>query len=299
LSRRGRRPSPATVFFALLSVVLAAALYWKTRSAPAPAPPSSAAPPRSVPTRARPTPAPPRRVPTAAAEKPRTARPPAAGAARIAIVVDDLGNELAPAMRIAGWKEPVAGAVLPDLRWSAASAEALARGGHEVLLHLPMEPEGYPRVRPGPGLVLRSQSDAEIERLLEEDLATVPGAVGVNNHMGSAATADARVMRAVSRVLARRHLFFLDSRTTDATVAERTAEEASVRAASRRVFLDDVAREDSIRAQLDELVRRAQQEGAAIAIGHPYPVTLFVLEKELPEMGKRGVELVKVSELVR
>ena len=252
-----------------------------------------------MPTRARPTAAPPRRVPTAAAEKPRTARPPAAGAARIAVVVDDLGNELAPATRIAGWKEPVAGAVLPDLRWSAASAEALARGGHEVLLHLPMEPEGYPRVRPGPGLVLRSQSDAEIERLLEEDLATVPGAVGVNNHMGSAATADARVMRAVSRVLARRHLFFLDSRTTDATVAERTAEEASVRAASRRVFLDDVAREDAIRAQLDELVRRAHQEGAAIAIGHPYPVTLFVLEKELPEMGKRGVELVKVSELVR
>jgi polysaccharide deacetylase 2 family uncharacterized protein YibQ len=252
-----------------------------------------------VPTRARPTAAPPRRLPTAAVEKPRTAKPPAAGTARIAVVVDDLGNELAPATRIAGWKEPVAGAVLPDLRWSAASAETLARGGHEVLLHLPMEPEGYPRVRPGPGLVLRSQSDAEIERLLEEDLATVPGAVGVNNHMGSAATADARVMRAVSRVLARRHLFFLDSRTTDATVAERTAEEASVRAASRRVFLDDVAREDAIRAQLDELVRRAHQEGAAIAIGHPYPVTLFVLEKELPEMVKRGVELVKVSELVK
>jgi polysaccharide deacetylase 2 family uncharacterized protein YibQ len=297
LSRRGRRPSPATVFFALLSVVLAIALYWKTRS-PAPVAPAAGAPPRSVPTRVKPT-SPPRRLPTALAEKPRTARPPAAGTPRVAVVVDDLGNELAPATRIAGWREPVAGAVLPDLRWSAASAEALARGGHEVLLHLPMEPEGYPRVRPGPGLVLRSQSDAEIERLLEEDLATVPGAVGVNNHMGSAATADARVMRAVSRVLARRNLFFLDSRTTDATVAEKTAEEASVRAASRRVFLDDVAREDAIRAQLDELVRRAHQEGAAIAIGHPYPVTLFVLEKELPEMGKRGVELVKVGELVR
>lgn len=217
----------------------------------------------------------------------------------MAVVVDDLGNELAPAARIAGWREPVAGAVLPDLRWSAASAETLARGGHEVLLHLPMEPEGYPRVRPGPGLVLRSQSDAEIERLLEDDLATVPGAVGVNNHMGSAATADPRVMRAVVRVLSRRGLFFLDSRTTDATVAEKTAEEASVRAASRRVFLDDVAREDPIRAQLDELVRRAHQEGSAIAIGHPYPVTLFVLEKELPELRKRGVEVVRVGDLVK
>jgi len=218
---------------------------------------------------------------------------------RAAIVIDDLGNELAPAVRIAGWRFPVAGAVLPDLRWSAASAEALARGGHEVLLHLPMEPMGYPRVRPGPGLVLRSQSDAEIERLLEEDLATVPGAIGVNNHMGSAATADARVMRAVSRVLSRRGLFFLDSRTTDATVAEKTAEENSVRAASRRVFLDDVATDEAVRVQLDELVRRAEQEGSAIAIGHPYPVTLFALEREMPRLSERGVRLVKVSELVR
>lgn len=214
-------------------------------------------------------------------------------------MIDDLGNELAPAQRIAGWKAPVAGAVLPDLRWSAASAEALTRGGKEVLLHLPMEPEGYPKVRPGPGLVLRSQSDASIERLLEEDLATVPGAIGVNNHMGSAATADARVMRAVSRVLARRGLFFLDSRTTDATVAEKTAEEASVRATSRRVFLDDVATEDAIRGQLDELVRRAKQEGDAVAIGHPYPVTLFVLEKDLAGLADKGVKLVRVSELVK
>ncbi len=218
---------------------------------------------------------------------------------RAAIVIDDLGNDLAPAERIAGWKSPVAGAVLPDLRWSAASAEALARGGKEVLLHLPMEPQGYPRVRPGPGLVLRSQSDAEIERLIEDDLATVPGAVGVNNHMGSAATADARVMRAVARVLSRRGLFFLDSRTTDATVAEATAEQASVRSVSRRVFLDDVATEDAIRARLDELVRRAREDGDAVAIGHPYPVTLFVLEKELPELAKRGVRLVRVSELAR
>ena len=237
----------------------------------------------------------PRRI-AVAPERPRE---PSGGPPRVAIVIDDLGNELAPAERIAGWRVPVAGAVLPDLRWSAASAEALARGGKEVLLHLPMEPEGYPRVRPGPGLVLRAQSDAEIERLVEEDLATVPGAVGVNNHMGSAATADARVMRAVARVLSRHGLFFLDSRTTDATVAEKTAEQASVRAVSRRVFLDDVASEDAVRAQLNELARRARQEGDAVAIGHPYPVTLFVLEKELPTMGERGVRLVRVSELAR
>lgn len=299
MSRRGRRISPATVFFALLSLALAIALYWKTRpSATAPAPRPS--PPRAVshaaPPRTRSVP-----VPTArhapAAEK--THPPAPSGVARIAIVIDDLGNELAPAERIAGWKLPVAGAVLPDLRWSAASAQILSRAGKEVLLHLPLEPEGYPRVRPGPGLVLRSQSDAEIEGLLEEDLGTVPGAVGVNNHMGSAATADPRVMRAVMRVLSRRGLYFLDSRTTDATVAEKTAEAASVPAASRRVFLDDVATEEAIRTQLDELVRRAREEGDAVAIGHPYPVTLFVLEKELPGMAARGVKMVRVGEIVK
>ncbi len=217
----------------------------------------------------------------------------------MAIVIDDLGNELAPAERIAGWREPVAGAVLPQVRWSAASADALRRGGKEVLLHLPMEPAGYPGVRPGPGLVLRSQTDAEITRTLEEDLASVPGALGVNNHMGSVATADPRVMRAVVAVLSRRGLFFLDSRTTDATVAEKTAEDASVPAVSRRVFLDDVATETAVRGQLAELVRRAQQEGEAVAIGHPYPSTLAVLERELPGLANRGVRLVRVSELVR
>jgi polysaccharide deacetylase 2 family uncharacterized protein YibQ len=162
-----------------------------------------------------------------------------------------------------------------------------------------MEPQGFPRVRPGPGVILRAQSDGEIARVLEEDLASVPGAAGVNNHMGSAATADPRVMRAVARVLSRRGLFFVDSRTTDATVAERTAEEESVPSARRRVFLDDVATEAAVRAQLDDAVAKAKAEGGAIAIGHPYPATMAVLEKELPTMADRGVRLAKVGELVK
>jgi len=293
LTRRGRRLPPATFFLALLSLLLAVALYLEScpsRPSPPPAPRPTARPPQPARTR------PPAPRPTRFPEK---TRPPSAGPLRVAIVIDDLGNELAPAQRIAGWREPVAGAVLPRLRWSAASADALRRGGKEVLLHLPMEPAGYPRVRPGPGLVLRSQTDAEIERTLEEDLATVPGAIGVSNHMGSVATADPRVMRAVVAVLSRRGLFFLDSRTTDATVAEKTAEDASVPAVSRRVFLDDVSTEEAVRKQLEELVRRARQEGDAVAIGHPYPATLAVLEKELPGLASRGVRLVRVSELVK
>ncbi len=214
-------------------------------------------------------------------------------------MIDDLGNELAPAQRIAAWNAPVAGAVLPGVAFSTASARALAGGGKEVLLHLPMEPSGYPKVRPGPGVILRSQSDAEIARILEGDLATVPGAVGVNNHMGSAATADPRVMRVVARVLSDRGLYFLDSRTTDATVAERTAEEASVPSVRRRVFLDDVETDEAVTRQLAELVRRAREEGSAVAIGHPYGVTLSVLEREMPSMESKGIKLVRVGDLVR
>jgi uncharacterized protein len=293
LARRARRVSPATLFFALLSLVLGTLLYLQScprRTAPAPA----------------------ERTPTARPPKPRAVTPTPRRAvraetpvglpaveARAAIVIDDLGNELGPAERIASWREPVAGAVLPAVRWSADCARALSHGGKEVLLHLPMEPAGYPKVRPGPGVILRSQSEDDIARTLEADLATVPGAVGVNNHMGSVATADTRVMRAVARVLAQRGLYFLDSRTTDATVAEATAEESSVPAAHRRVFLDDVVSEPAIRVQLAELVRRARTEGGAIAIGHPYPATLAVLEAELPGLKEKGVRLVRVGELVK
>jgi len=297
LSRRQRRLSPATVFFALLSLALGVALYLKTR----PPTPTGAPPPRIAVSPA-PSPAARRSPPPtrAAARAPApTARNAPAGEPRLAIVIDDLGNELAPARRLAGWPEPVAGAVLPGLAYSAASARALSEGGKQVLLHLPMEPQGFPRVRPGPGVILRAQSDGEITQTLEADLATVPGAAGVNNHMGSAATADPRVMRAVARVLSHRGLFFVDSRTTDATVAERTAEEESVPSARRRVFLDDVATEAAVKERLDEALERARTEGSAIAIGHPYPATLAVLERELPTAGEKGVKLVKVGDLVK
>ena len=154
-------------------------------------------------------------------------------------------------------------------------------------------------MHPGPGVVLRSQTEEEIVRILESDLESVPGAVGVSNHMGSAATADARVMRSVARVLARRGLFFLDSRTTGATVAREAARRERVPSVSRRVFLDDVATEAAVTRSFDELVTHARAEGSAVALGHPYPATLAVLERELPKLAQRGVRLVPVGDLVK
>ncbi|MEP6471249.1 MAG: divergent polysaccharide deacetylase family protein, partial [Acidobacteriota bacterium] len=180
-----RRISLPTAFFAFLALALAIALYLKSR--PSERPPTSPPAPRQAARRSRPHP--PTPLPTTAPEPSPAA--PAVAAARIAIVIDDLGNDREALERIARWPFPVAGAVLPGLPDSSDAARRLAASGKEVLLHLPMEPDGYPRVRPGPGVVLRADSDEKIARTVAEDLDSVPGAVGVNNHMGSAATADA------------------------------------------------------------------------------------------------------------
>jgi polysaccharide deacetylase 2 family uncharacterized protein YibQ len=294
LSHRRRRPSAATVFFALLSLALGIALYLKSRPSPPPAPPV----PVPVTPSPRPLVAPSPRRPPAPSPRPSIA-PSATTEPRIAILIDDLGNDRAALERLAAWAEPVAGAVLPQLTGSAAAAEELARSGKEVLLHLPMEPRGFPGVRPGPGVVLVSQSDAEIRRTIADDLASVPRAAGVNNHMGSLATADRRVMGVVASELARRRLFFVDSRTTDATVAAEAAAAVGVPCVSRRVFLDDIQTEVAVTRSLEQLVAKARAEGFALAIGHPHPATLAVLERELPHVGRRGVRLVPVSELAR
>lgn len=294
MSHRRRRVSAATVFFALLSLALGIALYLKSRPAPPAVPP---VPVPIAPSPRSPVAPSPRRAP---APSPRAAVTPSTSTEpRIAILIDDLGNDRAALDRLARWPEPVAGAVLPQLSGSATAAEELARSGKEVLLHLPMEPRGFPGVRPGPGVVLVSQTDAEIRRTIADDLASVPRAAGVNNHMGSLATADRRVMDVVASELARRRLFFVDSRTTDATVAAEAAAAMGVPCVSRRVFLDDVQTEEAVTRSFDQLVARARAEGFAVAIGHPHPATLSVLERELPRVGRQGVRLVPVSELAR
>jgi polysaccharide deacetylase 2 family uncharacterized protein YibQ len=303
------RVSAATVFFAVLSLVLAIALFVKSR----PAPPAAPQPPRpragDRPAARLPGRALPRERDSVAGiretTRERTTQPSFdqsirgdEGRPRLAILVDDLGNDEAAVDRIASWRFPISVAILPALPGSSRAARHLEQSGKEVLLHLPMEPKGYPEVRPGPGVVLTSQSDQEIVQVLESDLASVPGAVGVNNHMGSVATADPRVMKSIADVLARRGLFFVDSRTTDATVARDAAERAGVRSASRRVFLDDAPAEDAIRRQLDQAVARARAEGSAIAIGHPHASTLAVLQREMPRLAGE-VRLVRVGELVK
>jgi len=222
---------------------------------------------------------------------------PGAGPA-LAIIVDDLGYDSATGRAVLSLPGRVSVAVLPNLPESAGLAEEAHRRGIEVLLHLPMQSlRGEDKAEK---VELRvGEPAAEVNRVLGEMLGTVPYAVGVNNHQGSRATADARLMAALATALRARGLFFVDSRTSGATVALDAARRAGVPAVGRNIFLDDDEQPVAIRRQLEHAERVAREQGWCVAIGHPHNATLDVLADELPEIEARGVRLVTASEIVR
>jgi len=212
----------------------------------------------------------------------------------LALIVDDLGYDSAAARAVFALPGRVTVAVLPDLPDSAAIAEEAHRRGVEVLLHLPMESlagEG----REEKVELHVGESAGEVSRVLDQMLATVPYAVGVNNHQGSRATANAALMAAVAQALRARGLFFVDSRTSAASVAFDAARRAGVPAAARNVFLDDDEQPAAIRRQLERAVRQAREQGWCVAIGHPHSATLGVLAEAVPELEARGIRLVSAS----
>jgi uncharacterized protein len=240
-------------------------------------------------------------VPTEAVQpKPGTAPRAPSGKALLAVIIDDLGYDRAAADAVLALRFPLTVAVLPNHPLSAGIAEQAHRRGDQVMLHLPMEAESghLEKGAPVESVELRPGMDAgEVDAIVSKMLATVPYAAGVNNHQGSRATTDAALMDGVMRALAARHLFFIDSRTTAATVAYDTAERDGVRAAWRKVFLDDVATRPAVLQQLRLAVRDAQKQGWAIAIGHPHPATIAALAEYLPHLESQGVRLVLASDV--
>ncbi len=222
---------------------------------------------------------------------------PGAGGAQLAIILDDLGGDEAAAQRIFALPYPLTLSVLPGHAHSAQIAEEAHSKGYEVMLHLPMEAQG--REHPEPAELHPGMPQQEVASQVAQFLGGVPYADGVNNHQGSQATSDAQLMAALMPVLRERNLFYVDSRTTVATVAYDTARQDGVRAAFRNVpFLDDVADRGAIRKQLELAFRGAQSKGQAVAIGHPHPETLAALREMLPQAAGRGVRLVFVSQVV-
>ena len=215
----------------------------------------------------------------------------------IVLILDDVGFDHQPLAAAMAIDANVNFAVLPNGKRSAEFATTLHRGGFELLCHLPMEPEDFPRISPGEGAVLTTMSDAEIAQATRANVGAIRFARGVNNHMGSRATADRRVMTDVLGALPR-GVYFIDSKTTGSSVAGSLAKSMRVKTASRNVFLDDVQDVASIRRQLDELVQTAASRGVAVGIGHMHPSTLQVLTEEAPKLRAHGFRFVRASEVV-
>lgn len=220
------------------------------------------------------------------------------GEARLAIILDDLGSDRVAADAIFALPYPLTVSVLPNHAHSTDIAEEAHRRGFEVMLHLPMQSVG--NETPEAEELHPGMPPDSIPLLIEQMMESVPFAAGVNNHQGSQATADPALMDALMPVLLKWNLFYVDSRTTAATVAYDTAQRVGVRSAYRNVpFLDDVAEVAAVRKQLELALRGAKEKGGAVAIGHPHPATLEALGEVLPQAKARGVQLVYASDLVR
>ena len=229
---------------------------------------------------------------------PKPAHPLATGA-RLAIILDDVGGDDSSASvdSIFALHYPLTLSVLPNHAHSAEIATEAHRRGYQVMLHLPMEAVGSER--PESGELRPGMSSPEVSKGLTGMLASVPYAAGVNNHQGSLATSNPQLMNELMPLLRHRNLFFIDSRTTAATIAFDTARSDGVRTAYRNVpFLDDVRDVTAIRHQLSLAFKDAREKGEAIAIGHPHPEALRALAEMLPEAQANGIRLVHVSDLV-
>lgn len=216
--------------------------------------------------------------------------------ARVALVIDDLGRSLRDLEALEALGVPVTYSVLPFETMTPQVVAEVNRQGWELMCHLPMEPESG--ANPGLGALTSKMNAAELADATRAALAAVPGAVGVNNHMGSSLSADEAAMDPILEVVRERGLFFLDSRTSGSSVGYRVALAHGVPAVERQVFLDPELTTEAIEQQFDRLLWLAEERGQAVAIGHPHASTLEVLARRVPQAVEEGFEFVPVSYLL-
>ncbi len=218
--------------------------------------------------------------------------------ARLAIVIDDLGNGVAGTEQLFRIEAPLTVAVLPDGKRAKSEATAAAERGFAVLLHQPMEPHD-PAKRPGGGAIMTGMSEERIRQVLAANIAAVPNAVGVNNHMGSKVTEDRDAMITIMNEVFSRGLFFFDSRTTPNSAAPRVARDMGAPLLENARFLDHIADdEEYVVDQIRAAARIALSRGSAAVIGHVRPTTVRALARMIPELTAAGVQLVRLDELM-
>ena len=220
---------------------------------------------------------------------------------RLAIVIDDLGYASPDLIRRLGaLGVPLTAAALPFQEYTEASCEVARAFRMEILLHLPMEPIGYPGPHkdPGPGAVFVSMDEAQTRQTVRAALDAIPSCRGVNNHMGSRLTPDRRRMTWILEEVQKRGLFFVDSRTEKDSVAAEVAQHLRIPTVQRKVFLDDVRTPEGIRTQWDRALGLLAQGQEVLAIGHLHPVTVQALEELVPSQRTR-VKFAHASNLAR
>jgi uncharacterized protein len=219
-----------------------------------------------------------------------------AQAGKLILIIDDIGNNHELGERAVNLPGQVNLAFLPHTPWAEKLANQGWKNGHTVMLHAPMANTGDARL--GPGALTEGMSRQNLQQTLLDDIRAIPHVEGVNNHMGSQLTREVEAMTWVMEVLDQQGLFFVDSRTTAASVALKQARQAGIPAMSRDIFLDNDRSEAAIRQQFEQALQLASHHGQAVVIGHPYPETLDFLERELPGLTNRGIWLAGLGQLL-
>jgi hypothetical protein len=220
-------------------------------------------------------------------------------ARRVAIIIDDIGYDLASVRALIAIDADITFALLPHLTHTRKAAEMLREAGRETLLHLPMEPLSYPREKPGEGALFTDMNEAELIHQLEKNFASVPHVSGVNNHMGSKFMADEEKLTLVFRELKKRNLIFIDSRTTPQTKTAAALQNVYVPSASRTVFLDNERDYSRIYRVLMDVANAKDIGAPVVMIGHPYPETIRAIRDAHKVFQEKGVTIVPVSRLIR
>ena len=217
----------------------------------------------------------------------------------IALIIDDLGNQGAQGSRVVRLPGPVACSFLPHAPFTTRLARQAHLLNKEVMLHLPMQADGHEQALDETGVLTLDMTQHQFLTALQDDLEAVPHVSGINNHMGSLLTRSHEQMTwLMQSISAQGSLFFVDSRTTDETVAGSLARAYGIPSSERNVFLDNVPDPEAIRAQFRRLLEMARRQGTALGIGHPHEATLEVLRDEIGRLEKQGVELIPVARLI-
>ncbi len=215
----------------------------------------------------------------------------------VSIIIDDMGFQDKICDDLLALDLNLSFAFLPFGPHTSTQLAEARRKNRDILLHLPMQAQDN-KWTPGPGSLLTRMSGGEIQATLARDLAAVPHALGVNNHMGSSFTENRAAMQACLAGLKENNLFFLDSLTSARSVGFPLAKEMGLRTAQRDIFIDNNQDPKKVMEQLDALISLARKKGSAIGIGHPHQATLDALKKYQPKL-QDEIQLVGVSSLAK